>query len=144
MDMSNTAISADKIRAYEATIHKIQINGAPITLWVGQYEPRLLGIYAAYEANCAALITAYNPWGEQQGQELNLADHQSLGDYLRSFSSNILTAEGAHPEGTWPPEPGYFVLGMSEDSAIAAGLQFRQDAVVWIGADAVPQLLLLR
>jgi len=142
--MSNTGISADKIRAYEATVYKIQFGRATIALRLGKYEPRLLDIYATYGANCAALITAFNPWGEQQRQDLNLADHQSLGDYLRLFSPDILAADGADPDGTWPPEPGYLVPGMRQDSAIAAGLQFRQDAVVWMGADAVPRLLLLR
>jgi hypothetical protein len=41
-------------------------------------------------------------------------------------------------------ERSVFAYGMDKASACAVGRQFRQDAIVWVGADAVPQLVLLR
>jgi len=41
-------------------------------------------------------------------------------------------------------ERSVFAYGMDKASACALGRQFRQDAIVWVGPDAVPQLVLLR
>lgn len=44
----------------------------------------------------------------------------------------------------WPTERSYFALGLALEPAKEIGIQFGQDAIVWVGADAVPQLILLR
>ena len=48
-------------------------------------------------------------------------------------------------EGTdWPSERSYFALGLGLEAASKIGTEADQDAIVWVGADAVPQLILLR
>jgi hypothetical protein len=56
----------------------------------------------------------------------------------------VLDAEGADPTGAWPPEPSFFALGINEETARLLGIRYRQDAVLWVGANAIPELLLLR
>ena len=51
---------------------------------------------------------------------------------------------GCDPSGCWPGEASCLVLGLSIDIARALGTEFEQNAIVWCGADAVPELVLLR
>ena len=48
------------------------------------------------------------------------------------------------PTEAWEPELSYLTFGISAEYARRLGSLFRQDAVVWAGEDAIPQLLLLR
>jgi hypothetical protein len=51
---------------------------------------------------------------------------------------------GVHPTGEWRGEPSYLVPGLSRAAAEELGSRFEQNALIWSGADAVPELLLLR
>ena len=55
-----------------------------------------------------------------------------------------LNALGIDPSGDWPGEESVFVPGLSLDRAKLLGSKFGQNAIVWVGPDAVPQLVLLR
>jgi len=70
--------------------------------------------------------------------------HVQLGEYLRTLTPYTIEGVGADPAGAWPEEKSYFALGINEDTARQLGMRFHQDAVVWVGPDAIPQLLLLR
>jgi hypothetical protein len=51
---------------------------------------------------------------------------------------------GSEKGSKWPAERSYFALGMALEPAEAIGRHFDQDAIVWVGADAIPRLVLLR
>ena len=51
---------------------------------------------------------------------------------------------GQHPSNQWPPEESYLVLGLPLDAAATLCERLEQNAFVWMGADCVPQLVLLR
>ena len=55
-----------------------------------------------------------------------------------------LTALGVDPTGEWPGEESVFVPGLDLERAKSLGVEFGQNAIVWAGPDAVPQLVLLR
>jgi len=55
----------------------------------------------------------------------------------------FLPAFGQHPSGGWPGEASFFVLGVSCAAAQSLGRKFEQNAILWCGPDAVPQLFLL-
>ena len=44
----------------------------------------------------------------------------------------------------WPAERSHFALGLGLEAARAIGTDLDQDAIVWVGADAIAQLILLR
>jgi hypothetical protein len=44
----------------------------------------------------------------------------------------------------WPAERSYFALDLGLEAARVIGIDLDQDAIVWVGADAIPQLILLR
>ena len=51
--------------------------------------------------------------------------------------------EGRGEIGNWPPEESTLLLGCTRKQAKRLGHQFKQNAVVWIGPEAVPELIML-
>jgi len=142
--MAQTEISSEKIRAYEATHYRAVSGPDVLVLRIGQYSPALALRYAANGSDCALFITAFNPLGQGQNDAANKEAHARLSETLRPLASAIMEGEGSDPSGKWRPEKSYLAFGIDIDDARELGSHFRQDAVVWIGMDAVPQLLLLR
>jgi hypothetical protein len=63
---------------------------------------------------------------------------------LRLLLPDSRFATIAHdPTGYWPDEHGFLVMGWSLRAIKALGHTLRQNAVLWVGKDAVPKLLLL-
>ncbi|MFT6830906.1 MAG: hypothetical protein ACJAZN_001063, partial [Planctomycetota bacterium] len=56
----------------------------------------------------------------------------------------FIEGQGRHPSGGWAPEASLLVLGLQRDEAAALGRRWRQNAVLWIGRETIPELLLLR
>jgi hypothetical protein len=142
--MARTEIPVDKIEAYLDTHYRVGVGPDTFVLRVGQQSSALALRYAAIGSDCALFITAFNPLGQKQQDAANEAAHARLGEQLRATSSHVIEGEGADADGNWPPEKSYLAIGIGVDTARELGSRFRQDAVIWIGKDAIPQLLLLR
>ena len=69
---------------------------------------------------------------------------QSLCDDLRSQGRVFLEGLGQHPSKEWPGEPSLLVLGLTRDASCALGRRLEQNAIIFCGADAVAELVLLR
>lgn len=142
--MAQTEISEEKIRAYEATHYRAGGGADALILRIGQHSPKLALHYKDTGANCALFITAFNPFGQKQDDAANEAAHARLGEQLRAASNHVVAGEGADPSGQWPAEKSHLAFAIDADAARELGRHYQQDAVVWIGKDAVPQLVLLR
>jgi hypothetical protein len=139
-----TPIHPDKIRAYLATDYRLGHSASDIVLTVGQHSPRLAALFARHQVDCGAFITAYNPRGTIQSGEANDAGHARLERLLRERGLELIEGSGSEAGTDWPAERSWFALGLGLEPARALGTEFDQDAIVWAGADAVPQLILLR
>jgi hypothetical protein len=51
---------------------------------------------------------------------------------------------GQHPHYGWPAEDSFLVFGLTLEAAKVLGGRLEQNGFVWSGADAVPQLVMLR
>jgi hypothetical protein len=142
--VSKTRISADKIRAYEATDYRLGHSNDDIILNIGKYEPRLLELFRENGVSCGAFLTAYNPQGAQQSDAANDLAHAKLAQDLTDLGLGMIEGSGSEEGTDWPSERSYFALGLSLEGASKIGTEADQDAIVWVGADAVPQLILLR
>ena len=116
---------------------------APVTLKIGERSPALAALHAAADVACSAFVTAWNPLSERTDDEANAREQQALATALRERGLAFVDGVGRHPLHRWQ-EPSFFVLGMPLDVAREMGARFRQNAIVWSGDDAVPQLILLR
>jgi len=140
---SDSAIPKDVIQAYLETHYHVH-GGAPTTLTVGEANPQLAALHDEAGVACSAFITAWNPFSEQQDPARNHERQQALAQTLQQRGLAFIDGIGQHPSNEWPGEASFLVLGLGLDDARALGTQFGQNAIVWSGADAVPQLVLLR
>ncbi len=139
-----TQIHTDKVRAYMATDYRLGHAAQDIVLTIGQRSERLAALFAAKGVNCGAFITAYNPRGALQPDAANHLAHAQLATQLEQLGHEVIAGSGSAKGSNWAPEESYFALGLALEPAKAMGTHFDQDAIVWVGADAVPQLILLR
>ena len=142
--MSKTDIDPGKLAAYRATHYRVAAGGKQFTLLIEVPSRELLGLYELTKTDSALFITAFNPFGTLQSRDANLSAHARLGEHLRALTHLTYEGCGGGPSGDWPEESSYLVLGINKPTAELLGRRMQQDAVVWAGADGVPQLLLLR
>lgn len=140
----DTRIASEKIAAYRATHFFVCTAGEAFTLMIDVPSIRLQELYLATNTTTALFITAFNPFGQVQNEDANIAAHIALGEQLRALSKHVFGGNGGDPGGAWPKEESYLVLGIKYESAVMLGEMFHQDAVVWAGSDAIPGLVLLR
>ncbi|TXI89008.1 MAG: DUF3293 domain-containing protein [Cupriavidus sp.] len=140
---SDSAIPQDLVQAYLETHYQVQ-GSAPMVLRVGEVNLALAALHAAAGVDCSAFITAWNPLSVQQEPARNLALQQSLEHVLQQRGWRWINGVGQHPVNSRPGEESFLMLGVALDDARALGVQFGQNAIVWSGADALPQLILLR
>lgn len=91
----------------------------------------------------AAFISACNPFSQPLSADENAALHRQLGSELQAGGLPHWEGIGQHPGNGWPGEPSYLVLNLGCDEACSLGRRLQQNAIVWVGADAVPDLLVL-
>ena len=141
---AQSAVPLAKRSADLRTQYRLGFGPDSVVLEIDSHSGSLAAQFAEYGVSCGAFITAYNPEGTQQSDEANAQDHAALLQRVVELGHAFIEGEGADATGEWPAERSVFAYGMDKASACAVGRQFRQDAIVWVGADAVPQLVLLR
>lgn len=139
-----TQIHPDKVRAQLATDYRLGHTDQDIVLTIGQRSERLAALFAVNGVNCGAFLTAYNPQGTIQSDAANAQGHAELASKLQELGLQTIEGSGSEEGSEWPAEKSYFALGLALEPAKAIGTHFHQDAIVWVGADAIPHLILLR
>jgi hypothetical protein len=142
--MVETQIAADKIRAFRASDYQIGFSGQAIVLQPGLRSAQVAQLFALHGVNCGAFITAYNPRGAQRSTTENEQAHQQLLTHIESQGFKYLEGEGSEAGTDWPAEKSCFALGLDSSEAMKIGSSYGQDAIVWVGECAVPELVLLR
>ena len=138
-----THIDASTVQAYLETDYTVHTQ-TPFALHIGELSTQLASLHRAHGVNCSAFITAWNPHSEVTDAQANAQHQQALLQHIHELSLQALPGVGQHPSNQWPGEESYLVLGLDLPHAKEIGNQFRQNAIVWAGADAVPALILLR
>jgi uncharacterized protein DUF3293 len=131
------------LAAYRQTEYHV-LGATPAVLRIGVHCPALAALHAAHDVQCSALITACNPHGVVLDAAVNRQRQKALAAQLLHQGRIGIEGLGRHPTNGWPAEQSFLVPGLSRVAAEALGLQFEQNAIVWAGADAVPELVLLR
>ena len=142
--LAHTEIPTEKIEAYLKTEYRFGEGLDAVTLCIDRRSEDLARLYASSGTACGVFVTAFNPFGRVQSIEDNEAAHEHLGTDLRALSARVIEGAGTDSSGAWPEEKSFFALGVDLDAARNLGTRYRQDAIVWVGADAVPILILLR
>ncbi len=139
-----TTIAPSTIAAFHATDYRVDAAPAAFVLRIGEHSPPLAALLRAHAAAGAAYLTAWNPSSTQAPAADNAAAQAALMAALSDRATRVIAGWGADPEGRWPPEASLLAVGLSLADAKALADRFGQDAFVWSGDDARPQLILLR
>ena len=140
---SDSVIDPVIIQAYLET-HYFVHGDAAFVLQIGTVSPDLLGLYKRHSVDCAAFLTGWNPFSREVSETENQERQKALAAELTCRSLTFLEGIGRHPSNNWPGEESFLVLGLNLEAAKTLGERFEQNAIVWCGADVVPQLIVLR
>ncbi|MCV2367683.1 DUF3293 domain-containing protein [Roseateles oligotrophus] len=131
------------MQAYLETEYKVH-GDQPFMLKVEEASPALAAAHKRYGVNCSAYVTAWNPLGVDQEIGVNTQRNAELSAELRTRSLASIEGLGQHPSNQQPGEASYLIFGLTLEAAKTLGTRWAQNAIIWSGADAVPQLILLR
>ena len=138
-----TELAASLVAAYRETLYEVE-SAQPMVLRVGERSEPLAQLMEAGGHTGAVYITACNPYSEPLGGAENGALQDGLREALAREGAVLLDGRGRHPGGGWEPEASFLAFGFQRDEAAELGRRWRQNAVLWIGPGAVPELLLLK
>lgn len=141
--INSSVISPETIQAYRETEFRV-FSEASLVLKIFEKCEALMSLYKTHQSETCAFITACNPLGELLSNEQNSDLQKQLEEEIQFRGLVLIAGEGKHPVGDWPGEPSYLVFDLSLEAAKTLGRKFNQNAIVWCGPDAVPQLILLR
>lgn len=136
-------ISDTLIAAYQTTHYQVFVPGATITLRIDAYSELLERLHAQYGVASSAFLTAYNPESKVTRKDANEAAQSALISNLNAVGLPLIAGAGIDPTGLWHAEPSVLVMGISRGNAITLARRYRQNAFVYSGATAVPELVLL-
>jgi hypothetical protein len=135
-------IDPDTIQAYLETHYCIE-GDTPMILLIGEQNASLAALHAISHVESSAFITAWNPYSRRCDPATNARRQEGLAHELTKCGRQFIDGIGLHPTSKWA-EPGFLALGLSLDVAKELGSRYEQNALIWAGHDAVPQLVLLR
>jgi len=129
--------------AYRATEYRV-LPPYAFTLRIGARSDALLDLYRSVETREAAYLTAWTPFSVTASDEQNHRAQALLVERLTSIGVTALPGLGIDPASSLPGEESVLALGLQRDMAIRIAQDFDQNALVWIGPDAIPELILLQ
>jgi len=136
-------ISHETITAYLETHFHVAAS-QPFTLKIGVPSEALAAMHKAQHSDSSAFITACNPFGQAIDDSANAARQATLEQELKQRGLSYVEGLGQHPSNQWPGEASFLVFGLSREAAKVLGVHHGQNAVVWCGPYATPELVLLR
>ncbi|HBO3135822.1 TPA: DUF3293 domain-containing protein [Pseudomonas aeruginosa] len=140
---STTTIESDTLQAYLETEYWVHAS-QPFRLLAGKPSADLLDAHQAHGASCSTFVTACNPFSQPLEHEANAIRQSDLADELTKRGLVFVPGIGQHPSNQWPGEDSYLVFGLELESAKALAIRLEQNAFIWSGENAVPQLILLK
>ncbi len=141
--MLESVIDSGLVQAYLETEYKVH-GDEPFTLKVEKGSSALAAAHKRHVVHCSAFITAWNPFGVGQEIGVNNQRNAELFAEFRRHSLVSIEGVGQHPFNECSGEVSYLIFGLTLESAKTLGTRWEQNAIIWSGADAVPQLILLR
>ena len=139
-----TSIPSTLHAAYAVTDYRVFAADAPFTLHIGAASAELAQLHGKHAVSCSAFLTAWNPFSHPVDADANHLAQQSLLRDLRDSGVRFIEGMGCDPSGAYAGEESVLALGLARADAIALGRKYQQNAIVWCGQDAVPELILLR
>lgn len=139
----DSIIDQRSIQAYLETNYHVY-GEAPMTLNIGVANAGLATLHTSHSVESSAYVTACNPFSQALTDSVNNERQTVIARELQQHGMTYINGIGEHPTNGWTRAQSFLVLGLSRDDARRLGARHEQNAIVWCGLDAVPELVLLR
>jgi hypothetical protein len=126
--------------AYRATRYTVQAPGGGFELQVDLPSPPLAALLTSRGFREAAYLTACNPASAVHSAAENQARTARLALDLAASGWVVFDGQAIDPEGKWPPECSFLVLGANVAAAAGLGRRHGQNAILVAGPEAIPRL----
>jgi hypothetical protein len=136
------SIENELIEAYQNAEY-VLFSNPEVIMHIGEYNPDLHELMTARQCQQAAFISAYNPYSEIIEDSENVKRHGDLLDAVNGLGLDTVLGEGRDVERQWLGEISLLIFDIDRITADALGNEYGQNAILWIEADAIPQLVLL-
>jgi hypothetical protein len=137
-------LSDDIIKAYRAARYGVEWTAGAFHLTIDEPNRRLAALFKHFGVNCAAYLTAWNPESQPTPAAANNAAQARLEAELDGWAIARIGGWGEDAADEWPAERSTLAIGLDRARAESLATAFRQNAFVWIGADIIPRLVLMR
>ena len=141
--LSDTHIVDHLLDSYRQTNYEVH-GPVSFSLRIGQPSEPLLQLYKQHSCDCAAFITACNPYSQKLDSAVNAQRHLDLMADLVSRNLIFIEGVGIGQDPDWPGEASCLIFGLALGASRVLGHKFHQNAIVWCAQDAKPELVLLR
>lgn len=132
------------IQTYQRTLYQVKAKPKGWILRIGQVSRRLESLYRQENLSTAVFITAYNPYSQKTSKAKNVSAQRRLVDEIRKGGFSFMPGVGKDPERKWSGEASLLVLGIPLKTVRGLAKKYGQNAIVFIGKNAIPRLVLLR
>ena len=137
-----SSVTIDQIEAYRTTLY--QIDGeSPITIRVGENCQALDDLLDNFGESGAAFVTSQNPYSQLLSAEENRKRQEALRNQCERYGWQVMDGAGCDPDGKWPAELSFLVIGPGRSNAENIGRMHEQHAIVWIERGRPAELVLL-
>ena len=131
------------VTAYQNADYYV-LKKVPFKFKIGVFSVDLKNLLKENRVRTGYLISAYNPKSQPTTQIQNIEKHRLLNNSLIKDNSLFYETVSKDPLDKWPCEYGFIVLNTSKKRAIELGIEFRQNAIVFVDHKALSRLILLR
>jgi len=132
-------LDPELLKLYQQTDYIIS-DDPPMTLTIGEQSDDARILLASFNADCGAVITAWNPGSTILKDQDNDDRQAALLSEIELRRLNYLVSCGERKN--WR-EYSYFILGINREDASELAHQFEQNAYVWVDANGLPELVTL-
>ena len=132
-------ISEELLQKYQQTDYIVD-DDPPLLVHIGEQNDGLRILFASFNVESAAFITAWNPNGRKLTLDENYDRQIELLEDISNQRLNYFVWRGESQTGDWS-EDSYLVLGVSLTDAKEIANRHDQNAFVWIPVSGVPELI---
>lgn len=132
-------ISEELLQKYRQTDYIVD-DDPPLLVHIGEQNDGLRILFASFNVESAAFITAWNPNGRKLTLDENYDRQIELLEDISNQRLNYFVGRGESQTGDWS-EDSYLVLGVSLTDAKQIANRHDQNAFVWIPVSGVPELI---
>ncbi len=135
------AIPDSLVTAFQNTHYIVLATDKPFALRIGQYSAELTYLFSHYGADCAAILTAYNPWAQTVSEQANRRAQHLLQHEIDALGFMRIDGENRAGDKDGPSEPTVIALDIPRERSRQLAQQFGQLAFVYIDGPCTPELV---